>query len=96
MFVCSFPTADKVGKTDFSGELEEEHLVTKGDTVGVGVVVAAAVMEQSGALFSPSSTALGFSLFRLFSAFLLAKRGKERLCFSRTLDSSELPFRRIQ
>ena len=87
MFVCFFLTADKVGKTDFSGELEEEHLVTKGDTVGVGVVVAAAVMEQSGALFSPSSTALGVSLFRLFSALLLTKRGKERLDSSRALSS---------
>ena len=46
MFVCFFSTADKVGKTDFSGELEEEHLVTKGDAVGVGVVVAVAGMED--------------------------------------------------
>ena len=61
--------------------------MTKGDTVGVGVVVAAAVMEQSGALFSPSSTALGVSLFRLFSALLLTKRGKERLDSSRALSS---------
>ena len=45
MFVCFFSTADKVGKTDFSGELEEEHLVTKGDAVGVGVVVAVAGIE---------------------------------------------------
>ena len=70
--------------------------MTKGDAVGVGVVGAAAGMEQSKALFSPSSTALSDSLFRLFSALLQAKQGKERLCFLRTLDSSELPFRRIQ
>ena len=96
MFVCFNLTADESGKTDFSGELEEEDFLMKGDAVGVGVVSAAAGMEQSKALFSPSSAALGHSLFRLFPALSPAKRGKTRLCFSRTLDSSKLTFRSIQ
>ena len=138
MFVCFFLTADKVGKTDFSGELEEEHFLTKGDAVGVGDIGAAAGMEAKKVLFSPSSAALGnslvstfssafrrkrslfltkqgkerlvssralsspspaalgHSLFRLFPALSLAVQGEERLDFSRTLDSSKLPFRCIQ
>ena len=95
MFVCFFLTADKVGKTDFSGELEEEHFLTKGDAVGVGDIGAAAGMEAKKALFSPSSAALGSSLvstvssaFRRKGSFFLTERGKERLGFSRTLDSS--------
>ena len=76
MFVCFFSTPDKVGKTDFSGELEEEDFLTKGDAVGVGDVGAAAGMEAKKALFSPSSAALGNSLVStVFSAF----RPKQRL-----------------
>ena len=103
MFVCFNSTPNKVGKTDFFGELEKEDFLAKGDAVGVGDVVAAAGMEAKKALFSPSSAALGHSLFRLFPALFrlfpalsLAVQGEERLDFSRTLDSSKLPFRCIQ
>ena len=96
MFVCFNSTPNKVGKTDFFGELEKEDFLAKGDAVGVGDVVAAAGMEAKKALFSPSSAALGHSLFRLFPALSLAVQGEERLDFSRTLDSSKLPFRCIQ
>ena len=95
MFVCFNSTPNKVGKTDFFGELEKEDFLAKGDAVGVGDVVAAAGMEAKKALFSPSSAALGNSLVSTFSSafrrkrsFFLTKRGKERLDFSRTLDSS--------
>ena len=51
MFVCFFSTADKVGKTDFSGELEEDDFLTNVDAVGCGDVGAAAGIEPKKALF---------------------------------------------
>ena len=51
MFVCFFSTTNKVGKTDFSGELEEDDFLTKVDAVGFGDVGAAAGIEPKKALF---------------------------------------------
>ena len=76
MFVCFNSTPNKVGKTDFFGELEKEDFLAKEDAVGVGDVVAAAGMEAKKALFSPSSAALGNSLV---STFFSVFRPKQRL-----------------
>ena len=76
MFVCFNSTPNKVGKTDFSGELEEDDFLTKVDAVGFGDVGAAAGIEPKKALFLPSSVALGNSLVStVFSVF----RPKQRL-----------------
>ena len=49
--VCFFSTADAVGKTYFSDELEEDDFLTKVDAVGFGDVGAAAGIEPKKALF---------------------------------------------